>query len=843
MSALTKPKPKYGQVFLICLALAAALFAPHCIIDALNGDFFHYAGDFNDQMIPFYAYTNQFVKQGGTFSWATDLGSGFVNAYSYYSLGSPFFWLTILLPSRLIPWMMVPMMCLKFAVAGGGAYLWLRRWSREDRMAMLGGVLYAFCGFNVYNIFFYFFLDAPALFPYMLTALDDTVLEDRRGVFPLCVAICLLNNYFFFAGQAVFLILYFACMCAGRKYHVTLRRFGTLALETVIGCAVGALLLVSAGMSLLQNPRTVDPFSGYGYLVYGNAQQYLAILYSMFLMPDAPYLTDLFNGGITKWTSLSAYLPVVGIAAGLAFCRKRRRHPFTLILKISLACAMVPVLNSAFYALNSSYYARWYYMPILVLCGASVMALQDETANLWGANRLVAIFTLSAAAFALVPNQDEDGNFVLGVVTEPARFWAIFGISVLGVVLFAVIVRFFRHTRHYFPILLAAVLGFSFLYGTVHISIAKYAQWYNDGEYVQQTYREADTLNDALPDGFYRLDAYNCYNNMGIWLDKSCIQFFHSTVAPHILEFYPTVGVTRDVNSKPDVDLYALRGLLSVRYTLVPLDELNAWQEEHARGWKLFDEAGSYQIYENENYVPMGFAYDCYITQEQFEGLSDKERGNVLMRAILLDDDQIREYGDILSPLPEDRLSNLNYSAYVQDCADRRADAVTSFTATDTGFAAVTEYETEQLVFFSVPYDDGFSATVNGEPAQIEKVDNGLMAVRVPAGHAEIVFTYRTPGLDIGLAVTCGGVAAYLLYLLWLRQNRKRSASVSMPAVPEPILDPEEHLGVTPWHRQGEDRPPKDPPIPQPDPEANPAAEPELATGEIRVPTQYKEKP
>ena len=81
----------YGRVFLLCLALAAALFLPHCIVDGVSGSFFHYAGDFNDQMIPFYAYANDFVKRGGAFSWATDLGSGFVNAYSYYCLGSPFF--------------------------------------------------------------------------------------------------------------------------------------------------------------------------------------------------------------------------------------------------------------------------------------------------------------------------------------------------------------------------------------------------------------------------------------------------------------------------------------------------------------------------------------------------------------------------------------------------------------------------------------------------------------------------------------------------------------------------------------------------------------------------------
>ena len=85
-----------------------------------GGGYFHYAGDFNDQQINFYQYANAFVKQGGTFSWATDLGSGFVNSYSFYLLGSPFFWLTLLVPARFMPWVMVPLLCLKIALAGGG---------------------------------------------------------------------------------------------------------------------------------------------------------------------------------------------------------------------------------------------------------------------------------------------------------------------------------------------------------------------------------------------------------------------------------------------------------------------------------------------------------------------------------------------------------------------------------------------------------------------------------------------------------------------------------------------------------------------------------------------------
>ena len=186
-------KSNYWRVFVLCFLTAVLLFLPHCIIDAAaGGGYFHYAGDFNDQQINFYQYANAFVKQGGTFSWATDLGSGFVNSYSFYLLGSPFFWLSLAVPARLMPWAMVPLLCLKMAVAGGGAYLWARRWVREEGWSMLAGCLYAFSGFSIYNIFFNHFLDVVALFPYLLAALDDAAIDGKKGRFPFWVALNLL---------------------------------------------------------------------------------------------------------------------------------------------------------------------------------------------------------------------------------------------------------------------------------------------------------------------------------------------------------------------------------------------------------------------------------------------------------------------------------------------------------------------------------------------------------------------------------------------------------------------------------------------------------------------------
>jgi len=102
-------------------------------------------------------------------------------------------------------WAWVPLLGLKRAVAGGGGYLWARRWVRDETWSMLAGCLYAFSGFSIYNIFFNHFLDVVALFPYMLAALDDAVIDDKKGAFPFWVALNLVDNYFFFAGQAVFL--------------------------------------------------------------------------------------------------------------------------------------------------------------------------------------------------------------------------------------------------------------------------------------------------------------------------------------------------------------------------------------------------------------------------------------------------------------------------------------------------------------------------------------------------------------------------------------------------------------------------------------------------------------
>ena len=775
---------KFWQAVGLCALTAAVFFLPFYLLD---GGFFHNAGDFNSQQISFYRYMNGFVKGAGypdsafagaphnTFSWATDLGSGVMNAYSFYLYGSPFFWLSVLLPQSWLPYMMVPLLVLKFGVAGGGAYLYLRRYVKNANYAVLGACLYALSGFAVYNVFFNHFVDVVALFPYLLWALDEAIYEDRHGLFAFWVAVNLLNNYFFFVGQVIFLCIYFVCKLTAKDFRLTGRKFGHLLWESVLGVAMGCLLLFPAVLSLLQNPRTIDLSSGWGFLTYAKVQQYLAILLSWILPPDSPYLTSVWSEGVIKWTSMTAYLPLCSLAGAMAYWRSRKADSKKRIVAVCAVCALVPVLNSAFYALNSSYYARWYYMPTLILAAMTVNALEDPEVDLDAPARGISWIMLAALVFAVVPVRDDTTEtWSFGVLKNPGQFFTVLGFGLLGLMLYRYLCGVWRQDSRFAQRMTAAVLVFACAFTMVHIGIGKFGQWHTDSDLVEQD-TNALLLKNDLPEGDYRIDTYKIHDNIGMWLDKSCLQYFGSTAAPSILSFYPGLGVKRDVRSEPEITNYALRGLLSVEYLITTPEKRESFEDEADEGWTYLADVDGYALYHNDNYVPMGFTYDYYVTEATYEASIKTLRSNLLLRALVLEDEDVEKYSSYLTELPDALLDDLHYDSYTQDCADRRAHSCSVFQMNNAGFHAEITMDKPNLVFFSVPYDDGFTAYVNGEKTDILRVDEGLMAVLCQPGASSIDFVYQADGLSASRVVTAVAIPVWVVYVAYFVRRKRRS--------------------------------------------------------------------
>lgn len=75
----------------------------------------------------------------------------------------------------------------------------------------------------------------------------------------------------------------------------------------------------------------------------------------------------------------------------------------------------------------------------------------------------------------------------------------------------------------------------------------------------------------------------------------------------------------------------------------------------------------------------------------------------------------------------------------------------------------------------SVPYDDGWSVTINGAAAELTPAaDKGMSCLRVQKGTNKIVMIYKTPGAFAGLAVSLATVAALVAAGLYANHKKSR---------------------------------------------------------------------
>lgn len=73
-----------------------------------------------------------------------------------------------------------------------------------------------------------------------------------------------------------------------------------------------------------------------------------------------------------------------------------------------------------------------------------------------------------------------------------------------------------------------------------------------------------------------------------------------------------------------------------------------------------------------------------------------------------------------------------------------------------------------------IPYDTGWHVTIDGEPAEVRRLYEGLCGVDVSAGEHQIEFIYETPGLAAGAMASVSSVAAFAVWREVARRRRLR---------------------------------------------------------------------
>ena len=768
---LTERREPYLVVFLLGFVMLLLVLLPVMVV---TKGYFVYYGDFNSQQLPFYYLAHDAVQNGNFgWNWQTDLGVNFIGSYSFYLLGSPFFWMTVPFPQEWTLFMIPYLLALKHGIAALTAYAYIRRFVRSRQASLIGALLYAFSGFQIYNIFFNHFQDVTALFPLLLIAMEQRVNENRRGVFALAVALMAILNYYFFTGQVFFVILYFILRCPAEDFHADLRKFFSIALESVIGVMLAGFMLLPAVLAILDNNRIQSWLWGMDMVAYTDRTRIWRIIQSFFMMPDLPARPNLFQSEYGKWASIGGYLPMFSMAGVLAFMSQKRKHWATRLVAVCTVCAFVPVLNSAFYMLNSSYYARWYYMPILIMAMMTAYALDNLKIRWRGGLTVCGIALLVFAVISLLPCKEEDKIVWFSFAKYPWYVWLSVGLCAV-MLYFAVLTCQLRRRSRFFFRSAIGMTVFSCLCtaaGMVYFGLGLSAF---PTEYVNTAIKGGEKISLEMPEHqFARVDISQDCDNYPMFWGYSNMRCFHSIVPGTLMDFYESLGITRDVASRAETKHYALRALFSVKYYFDRAsasdddEETYSYTLDDMPGFRYLKEENGFYIYENDAYIPMGIAYGSYVREETFKEISALTAEKVLLKALVLSDEQVKRYRDILTELPAPKASGLNAEEYLAFCGELAKHTCSDFSYDSYGFRAAITLEQPQLVFFSVPAESGWTAEVNGQSVPVEKVSNGFMAVRCEKGDNQIVFRYRTPGLKQGAAASLSGLGALLLYLIW----------------------------------------------------------------------------
>lgn len=114
----------------------------------------------------------------------------------------------------------------------------------------------------------------------------------------------------------------------------------------------------------------------------------------------------------------------------------------------------------------------------------------------------------------------------------------------------------------------------------------------------------------------------------------------------------------------------------------------------------------------------------------------------------------------------------------LRDGVSKLRDTKVDFIESTNRYAAHVSAHEAGVMCATIPWSQGWSATVDGEPAQILKTDTAFIGVELSRGDHEVVFTYKTPLLIEGLLCSIMGLVLLTIVQCVFLARKRKEASV-----------------------------------------------------------------
>ncbi len=716
-------------------------------------DYFYVWSDFSLQQVPFgMALHNALTGLNpGGWTWSHELGMSTIQAYSFYVMGSPFFYLTMPFPVDWYPFLVGWLYIIKYTVASVTAYYYIRHFTSRDISAMCGAVFYAFSGFQATNLMFFHFHDVVAFFPLLLLGIEKVLADPKdRKLMIFAVFINSLVNYYFFVMETIFIVIYFLFRALQPSEVRPVKRFFSRLLSCLLsgvwGAAMSAILLLPSVLYVLNTARAEN-------MVYlnelsGKSNWVLFVIKGLLMPGDTMYL----HAGVIqkRYSSTSAWLPMVGMALTMAFLMKEKNWLSRLLL-FFLLISFSPFLSSGFLAFTEDN-QRWWFMMILLMALASAKVL--DRAEDYPVSHGAIAYALSLIVFVLVlffvPYNAKHDELVF----DAPRLLILGGIALLGTLLLWILYKKNKLTS---PIMLALVCIFAI--GSTAYTLAVYRS--RPKAEASQFQILQGTKLDPIDDQY----RYNLQYNMNMLTGGgSGMTVFSSTLSRGVIEFDAMFDYSDNHHSMDKTTIPGLAELFAAKYEVTS-------KPGKATPVREFEVLGEKSYVIERPACPIGFAVDQVILRSDLLDIENEKKGIALLQAAVIEEADLKKVAGLCKRVTAADLQlDLDVSTAVEA---NTAQAVSDFHRDISGFRCSTNYATDKLVYFSVPNEGGWQAEIDGQKQDLIS-SAGMMLLPVPAGSHQIVCRYVTPGYPLGCWISLAAWVLYIIYVcVGLRRKKK----------------------------------------------------------------------
>ncbi len=198
------------------------------------------------------------------YSFSIGEGTDLFTTLHYYVIGDPIAALSVFVPTKYMAWFYTGSILLRYYLTGVSFSMFCFHIARKhpvSKAAVLAGALsYSFCGYALYaGVRHPYFLNPMIYFPLVLLGVEK-ILEGRKPVcFIAAVFVCSISNFYFFYMIAILTAMYVfwrLWTLYKRQWFQALRKLCTVTCSALVGTGIGALILLPNILRFFASART-----------------------------------------------------------------------------------------------------------------------------------------------------------------------------------------------------------------------------------------------------------------------------------------------------------------------------------------------------------------------------------------------------------------------------------------------------------------------------------------------------------------------------------------------------------------------------------------------------------